>query len=202
MKTIAIDGDGVLLDHNTAYAHAWQRAFGKLPALRNPNAYWPMERWAVQRLTGASLERLRAAFNEDFWSTIPAVPGALEACELLAGLGYELVCVTALDERFSGARARNLQSLGFPIARVITTDNIAATRSPKAEALNMLKPVAFVEDYAPYLVGVDSSIHLALIMRDSDGSPNTGELLQLPDSQHTDLWDFAKWWKVSSRTFE
>ena len=95
-----------------------------------------------------------------------------------------------------------MQNFGFPIARVITTDNIAATRSPKAEALNTLKPVAFVEDYAPYLVGVDSSIHLALIMRDSDGSPNTGELLQLPDSQHTDLWDFAKWWTVSSRTFQ
>ena len=60
----------------------------------------------MQRLTGTSLERLRAAFNEDFWSTIPAVPGALEACELLADLGYELVCVTALNERFSGARAR------------------------------------------------------------------------------------------------
>ena len=27
MKTIAIDGDGVLLDHNAAYSHAWHRAF-------------------------------------------------------------------------------------------------------------------------------------------------------------------------------
>lgn len=70
--------------------------------------------------------------DEDFWSTIPAIPGALEACELLTGLGYELVCITGLDERFSRARAQNLQSLGFPIARVVTTDNIAATRSPKA----------------------------------------------------------------------
>lgn len=196
MKTIAIDGDGVLLDYNVAYAHAWQRAFGEFPSLRNPNAYWPMDRWAVQHLTGAPLERLRAAFDEDFWSSIPAVPGALEACELLTGLGYELVCITALDERFSRARAQNLQSLGFPIARVVTTDNIATTRSPKANVLNTLKPDAFVDDYAPYLVGVDPSIHLALILRDPDGSPNTGKLLQLPNSQHSDLLDFARWWIV------
>lgn len=97
-KTIAIDCDGVLLDYHAAYAHAWQR------------------------VTGPSLNRLRATSNEDFWSTIPAIRGALEVCELLAGLGYELVCVTALEERFLRARAWDLQSLGFPIARVITTD--------------------------------------------------------------------------------
>lgn len=196
MKTIAIDGDGVLLDYNAAYSHAWQRAFGELPTLKNPNAYWPIDRWAVQRLTGVPLERFRAAFDEDFWRTIPAMPGALQACELLTGLGYELVCITALDERFSGARAWNLRSLGFPISRVVTTDNVADTRSPKADVLNTLKPDAFVDDYAPYLIGVDSSIHLALIMRDADGSPNAGELLELPHSQHSDLLGFARWWAV------
>jgi phosphoglycolate phosphatase-like HAD superfamily hydrolase len=194
MKSIAIDGDGVLLDYNAAYAHAWQRAFGEIPALRNPNAYWPMDRWAVQHLTGASLEKLRSNFDEEFWSTIPAVPGAVEACEALTRHGHELVCVTALDERFASARARNLRSLGFPIARVITTDNTVSNRSPKAHVLNTLRPVAFVEDYAPYLMGVDASIHLALIMRDADGSPNTGELMQLPNSQHSDLLGFANWW--------
>lgn len=200
MKTIAVDGDGVLLDYNTAYAHAWQRAFGELPALKNPNAYWPMDRWDVQHLTGAALERLRAAFDEDFWSSIPAVPGALAACNLLTNLGYELVCITAMDERFSRARAQNLQRLGFPIARVVTTDKLATTRSPKADVLNTLKPEAFVDDYGPYLVGVDPNIHLALIMRDPDGSPNAGQLLQLPNSQHPDLLDFAKWWAAQNST--
>lgn len=194
MKTIAIDGDGVLLDYNAAYAQAWERAFGAHPALKNPQAYWPIDRWAVERLTGARLEQFRAAFDEEFWSTIPAIPDALQACATLTAHGYELVCVTALDEKFSGARAKNLQRLGFPIARVITTGNVVTHRSPKAEVLEVLRPVAFVDDYAPYLIGVDSNIHLALIMRDAAGSPNTGDLTQAPHSKHTDLMDFATWW--------
>ena len=194
MKSIAIDGDGVLLDYNAAYAHAWQRAFGELPALRNPNAYWPMDRWAVRHLAGASLEKFRGSFDEDFWSIIPAVAGAIEACEVLTRHGHELVCVTALDERFAGARARNLRSLGFPIARVITTEKTVSTHSPKAQVLNALRPAAFVDDYAPYLMGIDAGIHLALIMRNADGSPNTGELTRLPNSFHADLREFANWW--------
>lgn len=196
-KIIAIDGDGVLLDYNDSYARAWQSAFGVLPVLVNPNAYWPRDRWSVKTLTGESLEKFRAAFDEDFWRTIPAIPGSLEACHILDRLGYELVCVTALDAKFAAARLHNLQSLGFPIARVITTEHSAIGRSPKAEILNSLMPMAFVDDFAPYLVGMADSIHLALVMRDADGSPNIGELVQSPDSRHPDLLDFAKWWADS-----
>lgn len=45
---VALDGDGVLLD-NSAYRAAWARAFGTLPRLRDPNAYWPIDRWEVRR---------------------------------------------------------------------------------------------------------------------------------------------------------
>ncbi len=194
MKTIAIDADGVLLDYNTAYAQAWFKAFGERLVLNNPAAYWPMERWNARRLVSNELEHFRCAFDHAFWSTIPAVPGALEACERLADQGYNLVCVTALPERFADARAQNLRDLGFPITRVITTGSEIAGGSPKAQAIADLGPVAFVDDYAPYLVGVDPPVHLALILRDPVGSPNVGELLDIPDSSHADLLDFAKWW--------
>ncbi len=200
MKTIAIDGDGVLLDYNAAYAKAWHKAFGELPELKNPNAYWALDRWTVKQVDGSELDRLRAAFDDEFWSTIPPIPGALEACELLVGLGYELVCVTALTERHLEARSRNLSSLGFPVSKVICTSNVATSQSPKANVLQALKPVAFIDDYAPYLVGVDPSIHLALIMRDPEGSPNHGELLRLSHSQHPSLMDFASWWANSEVT--
>lgn len=193
-RIIALDGDGVLLDYNAAYAHAWQRAFGELPVLVNPQAYWPRDRWSVTTLSGAALEKFRAAFDEDFWRTVPAVPGAVQACDMLDRLGYELVCVTALDARFAAARLHNLQSLGFAVARVLTTGHSAVGRSPKAQVLGSLQPAAFVDDFAPYLVGVADSIHLALIMRDADGSPNSGELAHEPDSRHTDLLAFARWW--------
>lgn len=194
---IALDADGVLLDYSTAYSKAWERAFGSFPHEVNPEAYWPMDRWDVQRLTGSHLDRLRACFDEEFWSSIAAVLGAQTACDQLVSSGFELVCVTALPERFAAARTRNLHSLGFPIERVIATDNESTQRSPKANALAALKPVAFVDDYAPYLLGVDPAIHRALVMRGPHGTPNQGEHLQLADSQHADLLEFSVWWTQS-----
>jgi len=194
--TIALDCDGVLLDYATAYGAAWQRAFGEHPTLQDPYAYWPMDRWGVPRLSGEALQRFRAAFDEEFWSTIPPVAGAVEACELLVSKGYRLVCVTALEDRFAQSRTQNLQRLGFPIHRVIATGNDASVRSPKADVLASLGPVAFVDDYAPYLAGIDEGIHRSLIVRDPVGSPNVGEALAHSDSQHADLLEFARWWTI------
>lgn len=74
---IALDADGVLLDYGLAYAGAWQKAFGQSPRERDPLAYWPIDRWDVARLTGDRLDRLRGCFEEDFWCSIPSMPGAV-----------------------------------------------------------------------------------------------------------------------------
>lgn len=191
---IALDADGVLLDYGTAYGRAWARHCGREPVERDPHAYWPMERWGVPRLSGPELQGLRKQFGEEFWSSMPAMPGALQACELLVRHGYELVCVTALEHEFGAARRHNLEVLGFPIERVITTGNGAPQGSPKAAALRSLQPVAFVDDFGPYFAGVDAGIHKALVMRGPNGSPNTGEVMHLVDSDHPDLLGFAQWW--------
>ncbi|OYU45586.1 MAG: phosphate acetyltransferase [Burkholderiales bacterium PBB4] len=191
---IALDGDGVLLDYNLAYASAWERAFGVVPRERDPKAYWAMDRWEVEALQGTRLERFRGSLDESFWESIPAMPGALEACHALKAAGYTLVCVTALADRFGEARLRNLQSLGFPIDRVITTGNVGHGKSPKAQALEALKPVAFVDDFLPYLLGIEADMHLALILRDENGSPNVGEDLHKVDSTHGSLLEFSRWW--------
>ena len=66
---IALDADGVLLDYSLAYAGAWQRAFGRRPALRDPAAYWPIDRWEVERLEDDErLAQLRLAFDDEFWA--------------------------------------------------------------------------------------------------------------------------------------
>ena len=88
---IARDADGVLLDFGVAYAGAWQKAFGAYPDERDPLAYWPIDRWEVERVEGDRLDLLRRAFDNEFWSSIPPVPGAVEACHSLAMAGYELV---------------------------------------------------------------------------------------------------------------
>jgi hypothetical protein len=193
-KVIAIDGDGVLLDYHDAYARAWERAFGETPALIDPCAYWPYERWGGERLIGRRLERLRACIDEEFWSTMRPLPGALQACKDLVAAGYGLVCVSAIEPVFHAARWRNLRLCGFPIEGLIATANLESHESPKAKALRELKPVAFVDDYAPYLQGIGSDIHAALILRDQSNSPNTGEWLQLAHSTHANLPEFAQWW--------
>lgn len=193
-RTIALDADGVLLDYNAAYAVAWRRAFGKLPALRDPNAYWPMDRWAVDRLSGDPLMRFCSEFNEEFWSTIPAIDGAVEACARLADAGFRLVCVTALDEAFADARRHNFAALGFPIDDVIVTAGAAHDVSPKRAAIKRLMPAAFVDDFLPYHRGIPAAVHKALILREPNGSPNTGAGLANVDSSHIDLSAFSEWW--------
>lgn len=191
---IALDADGVLLDFHLGYASAWQRAFGRAPAERDPQAYWPMDRWHVERLDPARRLQLRAAFDEHFWTTVPAIVGAVEACHLLIDAGFDLVCVSALELEFEAARLRNLRDLGFPIERVIATGNAAGERSPKADAIAALQPIAFVDDYIPYMRGVPGHVHTALVLRAPNGSPNTGPDMVLAKSVHDDLAGFVDHW--------
>lgn len=198
-KVIALDCDGVLLDYVSAYGKAWELAFGENLTVQNPSAYWPLDRWGLPRLEGEPLQKLKAVFDEAFWSSIAPLPGAVEACHRLVAAGYELVCVTALEAQYREARERNLQNLGFPISEVIATGGKVKEVSPKAQVINRLRPTAFVDDYGAYLLGIDAAVHKALILREPEGSPNVGEVLQLADSTHADLAAFATWWCDTSR---
>jgi len=196
---IALDCDGVLLDFQLGYAGAWQRAFGHVPAERDPLAYWPMDRWQVERLDAPRRAVFRAAFDEQFWATLPAIAGALDACHRLQRAGFDLVCVSALETEFEAARLRNLRSLGFPIERVVATGHAEGARSPKADAIESLQPVAFVDDYLPYLRGLPQQLHTALVLRAPNGSPNVGADLALASSVHADLAEFADAWLGDQR---
>lgn len=169
---IALDCDGVLLDYNLAYAKAWLRFTGVYPAESDPQAYWPMDRWDVQQLVGDQLAMFRAAFDTEFWSSIPPIAGAVEACHQLHDHGYQLVCVTALDDRFVRARLKNLRDLGFPIEKIFGVSHQVGPKSPKADIIENIQPVAFVDDFLPYLAGIRSETHTALILRGPNGSPN------------------------------
>ena len=193
-RLIALDADGVLLDYNRAYAKAWERAFGEVPVLRDPEAYWAIDRWGLERLEGERLERLRASFDVQYWSSIPAIDGAVDACHRLVSAGYDLVCVSALQPQFADARLANLRAHGFPIDRVFATSSATDGRSPKAAALEQLRPLAFVDDYLPYFKGVPQDMHTALVLRQQRGSPNVGPELANVKSTHADLAAFADWW--------
>ena len=198
-EIIALDADGVLLDFHLGYAGAWRRAFGVAPAERDPLAYWPIDRWEVDRLDAGGRARFRRHFDLEFWSTVPAMPGAIEACQVLHDAGFVLVCVSALESEFEAARLHNLRAHGFPIERVIATGNATTERSPKADAISALRPVAFVDDYLPYFRGVDPIVHRALVLRGPNGSPNVGEELATAHSVHADLAAFARSWLQRER---
>lgn len=166
-----------------------------MPDVRDPQAYWPIDRWEVRRLAGNELTQFRACFDYHFWSTIPALEGAVDACHVLVAAGYELVCVSAIKTQFETARMQNLRDAGFPITRVVATDNTGVNAtSPKAAALRELEPVAFVDDFLPYLCGIPATIHAALVLRESNGSPNVGADLNWAHSRHVNLADFTSWW--------
>ena len=191
---LALDGDGVLLDYLEGYAEAWREAFGTRPAVRDPCGYGPLERWEVPRLDAEGRSRLRHHFGTKFWSSVPAIPGAVEASVRLHDAGFELVCVTALAAEFETPRLKNLRALGYPIERVYATPHDGKHRSPKADMLAELRPVAFVDDYLPYLRGVAPDVHTALITRGARGGPNEGAELALAKSTHVDLAEFADFW--------
>ena len=191
---IALDADGVLLDFHLGYADAWRRAFGAAPAERDPQAYWPNHRWQVDKLDESRMAHFLAHFDEHFWSGMPAIPGALQACERLVAAGYDLICVSALEKAYERARLDNLRALGFPIGQVMATGNAAGDRSPKAGAIAGLAPVAFVDDYLPYLRGMPDTVHTALVTRAPNGSPNKGPDLALARSVHPDLEAFVDDW--------
>jgi phosphoglycolate phosphatase-like HAD superfamily hydrolase len=184
----------VLLDFHRGYAGAWERAFGRYPEERDPLAYWPMDRWAVERLDDRQRAHFRTHFDDRFWATVPAIAGAPEACHRLHDAGYELVCVSALDLVYEEARLRNLRDHGFPIERVIATGHHEGARSPKADAIEALRPLAFVDDYLPYLRGLPAEVHAALVLRAPNGSPNIGPELAIVQSVHDDLPAFARHW--------
>jgi hypothetical protein len=46
--------------------------------------------------------------------------------------GYELVWVSAIEAQYAEARLQNLRHCGFPIERMIATDNAEIDDSPKA----------------------------------------------------------------------
>lgn len=193
-NVIALDADGVLLDLHLGYASAWQRAFGKAPDERDPLAYWPVDRWNVERLDAEKRAHFRRHFDDAFWSSVPVIEGAVEACHRLHDAGFELVCVSALESEYASARLRNLRDHGFPIEQVVATGNAAGERSPKADAIAALDPDAFVDDYLPYFRGVPGHIHTALVLRGPNGTPNQGAEMSLARSLHPDLADFARHW--------
>lgn len=161
---IVLDCDGVLLDYNLAYASQWKRVFGTYPREKDPKGFFPWERWDIHMFDDEQKKKWNDHSDFHFWSTMPAIPGALESCRRLVEYGYDLVCVTALDPEHLEARKKNLVDLGFPLNDVIATGRMAEG-NPKAAIINKLAPDFFVDDHLPYFESIHPDISCIWIDR-------------------------------------
>jgi hypothetical protein len=191
---IALDADGVLVDYHEGYAMGWEKAFGERPKVRNANAYHPADYWDVPLLDAQGRRHFQeSGLTAEVWASMPAIPGALSACQMLQSAGYRLVCVTALRPAMQSAREANLRSLGFSMEAVYAVGP-SLGGNPKKTVLQQLRPAAFVDDYLRYLQGLPSGTWRALIEGRPHANPNRDPSLEDPHSRHLSLCQFAVWW--------
>ena len=200
---IVLDADGVLIDYHAGYAQAWERAFGEKLQVKDPQGHHPMHYWDVPQLCAAGQAHLsEKGFNEEAWSTMPALPGAVEACAKLQRIGFRLQCATALSPKWRDARAANLKAMGFSMDEVHAVGHSSDTATPgtprpvgnpKLQLVTALAPLFFVDDHLPYFQGIPAGIRRALIDVRPNGSANNDPMLEGPDSRHASLAEFAAW---------
>lgn len=145
MARIGIDGDGVALDYNRHFGALWMQFFGEPLMVVDDHAYHASRYWGV-----VPPERGHGFwdyFDQQGWHSMPAMPGAVEACQDLASAGHEIVCVSSMPAHRGPQRLANLQSLGFPIDTMVATGPSGIPgANPKKEAIETLGLDWFVDD--------------------------------------------------------
>lgn len=193
-RIIALDADGVLLDYNKAAANAWHAAFGVFPSVLDAKAYHFRNVYAMDLTDESVKAQYKAEFSKKAWRTMPALPGAIEGCQMLHEMGYELHVVSAMPEDYAQARRDNLRDLGMPIASVTATGAREDASNPKLQTLLRLQPIAFVDDLLLNFEGVHHAMHCALLHWDSVDNPNESHHHALKASSHASMVEFAQYW--------
>lgn len=190
---IALDCDGVILDYNLAYARLWHHVFGQAPTLIRKGAYHATNEYQMNFESDLHKSQFFDAFDSKGWLDMPALEGAVEACQMLHDAGNELVVVSSMPEHRDLHRLINLQKLGIPVTKVIATGRKPGEVNPKLRFLKQLKPVAFADDLVSNFIGVEQ-VHCALIDWNVPDNPNVDADHSLVSSKHGSLLDFASYW--------
>ena len=202
MKTLfALDADGVLVDYRKAFGQAWHAHFGELLQVQDPLAFTASRYWGVE-FPHREHSFWRTFDELDLWAKMEPIEGAVEACQRLHTLGYELVCVTSMPFHHAERRQVNLTSHGFPIQQVIACGRVDAARSgkkdpsinPKKETLMALQPSWFVDDEWRKLQGLEG---IGLGMIDPGYSEGINEHADHTLLTHTapSLLDWVHWFE-------
>lgn len=186
---IALDADGVLLDYNRAFGVVWARVQGQAPVCVEPRAYHAINYWGIP--TPSDDHPFWDRFDAEGWQDMPAMGGAVEACQRLAAAGHRLVCVTSMPSHRQAERLANLQALGFPIDEVIATGRCEdRSRNPKQDAIEALAPDWFVDDELRKLKDLPG-VRCVLVDPGHPDSPNTDQDDNFIQYRVADLRGFA-----------
>jgi hypothetical protein len=192
---IALDADGVLLDYNAHFSQVWQKAFGETLTTQCEPRYHATHQYGVSLSNERTRQAFFDAFDERAWESLPALPGAVQATQLLSNLGFSLVCVTSMPSKYAQARHTNLKNLGMPIEAVYATgrDRSQPNENPKKSTIDRLSPVYFVDDLIENFLGLSSHVQKILLHKSAPDSPNLPHLQSgVHDHQYDDLLSFSK----------
>ena len=195
-RIIALDADGVLLDYNKAAARTWEIAFGHAPVVKDPGAYHFRNVYDMDLSDDKKYSTFYGIFEKTAWSSMPAMPQAVEGCQMLHDMGYDLHVVSSMPVAFADYRVENFRALGMPIASVTATGRIEGGGNPKRAKLLALQPVAFVDDLLSNFDGVHQEMHCALLHWDSMDNPNQIHEHEMKASSHSDMMNFAEYWSA------
>lgn len=139
---VALDADGVLLDFDAPLPSWLEQRFGSPHPVRDPQAY------RISRRYGLSESQSDRAWeflvkDEAFWSTLPALPGAVAAVHALQQAGKRVVVVTGILPQLEAWRLANLHAHGIEVEAV---ECVGLGTACKNEALMRWRPAAFVDD--------------------------------------------------------
>lgn len=138
-------------------------------------------------------KQFRDYWDIDGWRSMPPIHGALEACHRLVNAGYELVCVTAMPEKFSEHRLENFRTHGFPISRLYGVDYDKTTTSvnPKKEIIEEIHPLVFVDDLKRNFADLEG-VHTKLVHINRNFHDNPwAHVDPFVHVEYDSLWDFV-----------
>lgn len=155
-KTIAIDADGVILDFLKQWEVAAMKLFNRAIARQSPD----YELAARYGMSSEEKSKLWQFFYEDgHWTSIPALPGAVEAVHALLEANYDVHVVTSITPDILESRKTNFRKIGLIDIPVHCVDG------RKYGKLLDLKPLMFVDDNPLHIeeahaAGVPRIIHV------------------------------------------
>lgn len=146
---VALDADGVLVSFLGGFEYAVEKVIGK-----------PIERqslvWSLQHAYALTDKEYGAAWDifktEHLYSSLPSMPGALDAVKLLKEAGFDVHVVTAIMPEYLEDRKLNLNKLGFDPTHVHATGGAGGeVHGCKIAALKEIQPLMFADDQLKYL---------------------------------------------------